>query len=544
MKRFKKVISLLLAGSMAITVTSCGSSDNSSTSSSESTDKGTESEAATETSSSFNETGYPIYVGEEPVTLTVLTTRWGSMGDTFTNNQWLKDLEEKTNVKIEWQVQSLNDWGEQKGILLASGELPDIIIGQQTFNDADILNSQEMFLPLDDLIENYMPNYKAALEEMPTLKKAATSLDGNMYSFAKNIPLRPKVSGQPVINKAWLDRLGLEEPTTLDELYTVLKAFKEQDANGNGDPNDEIPIAGFTIDLLQPFGVTDVYNSMLMVEDGNVVFTPSDERYKEALTWLHKLYEEGILDQEMFTQDETMLLGKNQDPDISRVGFTYQWSHDAVFGQWSDEYEIIEPIAGPDGNKYASGDPDGVYSITRNEALITANCENPEIAARWLDEFYTGEASIQNFWGAIDTVITKHDDGTYTLNDPPEGVSADAWYWDQSLRDFGPKYVSSEFEQNIVLSKESGDGLKVETSKLAEDFITTPYPTVIHTVEENDELTVINADISSFVASKRAEWITTGGIEEGWDTYIEQLNQMGLERFLEIKTDAYSRYNE
>ena len=122
--------------------------------------------------------------------------------------------------------------------MLAGGELPDIIMGFQTFNDADIMNNLDLFIPLDDLVENYMPNYKQALEEMPDLKNIATFPDGHMYSMSKNLPLRPVSCNQPIINKQWLDNLGLQEPTNIEELYNVLKAFKEQDANGNGDPND------------------------------------------------------------------------------------------------------------------------------------------------------------------------------------------------------------------------------------------------------------------------------------------------------------------
>ena len=179
----------------------------------------------------------------------------------------------------------------------------------------------------------------------------------------------------------------------------------------------------------------------------------------------------------------------------------------------------------------------------RNEVLITKFCEHPEIAARWIDQFYTGEASIQNFWGGIGTVITKHDDGTYTLNDPPEGTSADSWYWDSSLRDFGPKYVSKEFQKNIKLSSTSGDGLKVELSKIAEDTVTTPYPNVMFTVEENEQLPTLTTDIDKYVESTRALWITEGGIDEGWDEYVNQLNAMGLKDLIQIYTDAYERYS-
>lgn len=492
----------------------------------------------------FNVSGMPIV--NEPVTLTVLTTRWANMGDSFTKNEFLVDLEKRSNVHIEWQVQSLNDWSEQKGIMLAGGELPDIIFGNQTFSDSDIMNNIEMFRPLDDLVDSYMPNYKTALSEMPDLRKLATLPDGKMYSFAKNMPLRPMSCNQPVINRTWLDNLGLETPETLDDLYLVLKAFKEQDANGNGDPNDEIPISGskgLNMDLLNPFGITDVNGKkMLVAADGSLTYYPTSEQYKEGLKWLNQLYSEGIIDPEAFTQDDTMLTAKRQDPNASRVGMEYAWTHEANFGKWTSEYEVIPPIKGPDGKAYTGGDPNGVSSLMRNEAMITTFCKNPEIAARWIDEFYTGEASIQNFWGGIGTVISKHDDGTYTLNDPPEGTSADSWYWDSSLRDFGPKYVSKEFEKKISLSPDSGDGLKAELSKISDKTVTLPYPNVMYTNEENEELPTLTTDIDKFVETTRAKWVTEGGIDEGWDAYVKQLNDMGLDTLIKIYTDAYNRY--
>jgi len=530
-----RMLCVILAFVLALSAVGCGSSNKGSDAS---------NAGAVTADDNFNQTGMPIV--EEPITLTVLTTRWGNMGDSFVNNEFLKELEEKTNVKIEWQVQSLNDWGEQKGIMLSGGELPDIIIGFQTFNDADIMNNLNLFLPLNNLIEDYMPNYAKAMEEMPDLKKIVIFPDGNIYSMSKNMPLRPVSCNQPIINKTWLDNLNLEVPTTLDELYTVLKAFKDEDANGNGDPNDEIPISGskgLSMELLNPFGITDINGFKLMVNDDNTLtFYPTSEAYKEGIKWLNKLYSEGIIDQETFTQDDTMLSAKRQDPNVSRVGFEYAWTPDSNFGQWSSEYIVIAPIIGSDGKQYTGGDPNGVSSIKRNEALITTACKYPEAAARWLDEFYTGEASIQNFWGGIGTVITKNTDGTYVLNDPPEGTSADSWYWDQSLRDFGPKYVSKEFEKNIVLSLDSGDGLKMELSKIAENTITTPYPDVMFTNEENEERPTLTTDIDKYIETTRARWITEGGVDEEWDDYINQLNAMELERLIEIYTDAFERY--
>ena len=540
---FKRAAGLLLTAVLIVSLVSgCGSGGNDRKAGK---DTGKTAEGTSE-KESFSKEGLPIT--REPVTLTVLTTRWGSMGDSFTQNQWLRDLEKETNVKPKWQVQSLNDWGEQKSILLASHELPDVILGSETFNDADIINNTDLFRDLTDLIDQYMPNLKAAMKVIPTFETIVTFPDGKIYSLPKNLPSRPQTRNQPIINKKWLDNLNLKEPSTIEELTDVLRAFKTKDANGNGDPDDEFPICGakgLPMDLLNPFGITDLSNSHVMVQgDGSLVYYPTADNYKEGIKWLNTLFQEGIIDPESFTQDETMQNGKRQNEAASMVGFDYAWTPDAFFGKWSPEYIALPPIKGPDGKQYAEGDPNGVYSIMRNEAEITASCKTPEIAARWLDQFYDGEASIQNFWGAIGTVINKNDDGTYTLKDPPEGTSADAWYWDQSLRDFGPKFVSPEFQGKISLSPKSGDGLKVELSKLGDSFITKPYPSVMFTAEETEALATYRTDIDKFVATTRAEWITKGGIDKGWDDYVKQLEDMGLKDMIKIYEDAYDRYQK
>lgn len=527
-----KWMSLILAATLALGLAGCGSGG--------SANPGNAGNIGQGETENFNQEGLPIVT--EPVTLKVLTMRWGNMGDTFTQNQWLKDLEASTNVKIEWQVVSSNDWSEQKSIMLASGTLPDIILGNQTFSDSDIVNNLSYFRPLDDYIDQYMPNLKAAMAETPELKKISTFPDGKIYSLPTRLPSRPKTKNQPVINKAWLDKLGLPIPDTTDDLYNVLKAFKEQDPNGNGKP-DEIPYTetGLAPDFLNPFGITDINANSMLVKDGQPVFYPVSEEYREGLKFANKLYTEGLIDKELFTQDATMTSAKQQNADAAIVGFSNQWTPDAVFGKWSDQYAMIPPIAGPDGKRYNPGNPNGM-SFNRNEMLITSSCKFPEVAARWADQFYTNEASIQNFWGAIGTVIEKNDDGTYTLMDPPEGTSADAWYWEQSLRDFGPKYVSPAFEEKIVLNKEAGDGLKLEIDKLGSEYVTDPFPNVMYTAEEFQELPTLTTDIDSYVAALRAQWVTKGGIEEGWDAYVKKLNDMGLDKLMKIRTDAYNRY--
>ena len=430
----KKLVSLLLAVAMLL---ACAS-------------------ALAEIPEGFHAEGMPIV--DEPITISVLTMRWGSMGDSFKTNPFLVNLEKESNVKVNWQIVSSNDWADnQKPVMLAGGEsaLPEVVLGFQTFSESDIINNVEYFLPLEDLIEQYMPNLTKAFEEMPALKAISTSADGHIYSLPSRMPKRPVACNVPVINVKWLENLGLEVPTTIDELENVLRAFKEQDANGNGDPNDEIPFTGIGLgmDFLSPFGMTDVY-----------------------------------------------------------------------------------------GQRYQQGDLNGLYSLKSNQLSITTVCKHPEVVLRWADQFYTGEASIQNFWGGLGEVTTANADGTYTLNNPPEGTSADAWYWDRSLRDFGPKYCSIEFDKKIILDPTEGDGLKVAMDAETAQYVRPCFPELKYTADEYNELSFLQADIDTYVDTTRARWVAKGGIDEEWDAYVEQLKNMGLEDMNKIYEGAYARY--
>jgi putative aldouronate transport system substrate-binding protein len=541
MNNTKKTAGIVIASLTALGILA-GCSGNKTGGAAASTSSGGTTQSATAANDiGFHETGLPIV--DTPVKLRAITMRWGSMGNTFEANAFLQQLERDSNVDIVWEVKSSSDWNEQKSLLFASRDMPDIAIGNQTFNTTDISSNRDYFIPLDDLIDKYMPNLKAAFAETPELRRACTAPDGKIYSLPARLPARPITRNMTIINKVWLDRLGLAEPQTLDDLYNVLKAFKERDANGNGNPNDEIPYTdGYKVDFLTPFGVLDCNELNLMVKDGKVVDIRAIPEYRDGIAYMARLYADGLLDPEMFTQDDTMRNGKYQNPGVSRVGMSYQWTPDAVFGGWSGEYVAIAPLIGPDGKRYAQGDPNGVWAISGNEMSITTFCKYPEVAARWADQFYTNEATIQNFWGAIGTVIKANSDGTYELNSPPAGTSADAWYWEQSLRDFGPGYASPAFESNLKLNPESGDGFKLEIDKLSKEYVTTPFPRIPYTVEELDELAILSSDITSYMDRSRSKWITEGGIAAEWDAYMTQLNRMGLDRYLAIHEDAYKRY--
>lgn len=534
----KKIMVLLLTLTMtAASLAGCGKSDSTSTSS--------EQEVSGETQdATVEEAGEAETSGEN--SYEVATVRWSDWGEDY-HTGFPDAAAKETGIEIKWDTILNADWGDRKAVLLASGDLPDAFMGSICFGETDVLTNVGTFVALDEYIDEYMPNFKSIMESDPTMKALATSADGHIYGLPSKKPCRPTVANQMFINQTWLDNLGLSMPTTYEEFADVLRAFKEQDANGNGDPSDEIPFGEGYADSVMffclPFGTTlgaDGTYSMA-IKDGQPVYLPTSEEYKEGLKWMNQCYEEGLIDKELFTQDDSMRDAKlmNETP---IVGVAAGWTADSTFGANADQYVALPALAGPDGKQYISSDPEH-WNYSRYEFVVTSACKDPGKLLSWVDKFYTEDASIQNFYGSFGVGVEKNEaDGTYTVLEPKEGMSADTYAWVYSLRDFGPKYVADGFSDKVNYAAENGDASKLALDETMKQYATEAYPNVSYTVDQLNTLGTLFSDISSYVSVNQATWVTEGGVEEQWDEYLDTLNQMGYQDFITIQNDAYNTY--
>ena len=321
-KKTKMAWSVALSAAMAAgLLAGCGSNGGA-----ESTSGSTAASSAKTESSASDTTD----TSDRP-TYKIATVRWTDTWPTdFLHEGVMKEIEDKMNINIDWQVYYNSDWSEQKSLLLASGDLPDAFLGSICLTQADMAQNKSAFLDLTDLIEKDMPNLKAAFEADPELKAVCTSRDGRIYSLPKKLPLRPKVCGDVMcINQEWLDNLGLETPKTYKELEEVLVKFATEDADGDGDPTNEIGItnsagsgllSGDLRHILSPFGtmVSRDGNYMGLNGEGKPVFMPMEENYKEAVKWMRQLWEEGVVDPEYFTQDGSMKTANSRQMEVLR----------------------------------------------------------------------------------------------------------------------------------------------------------------------------------------------------------------------------------
>ena len=477
----------------------------------------------------------------------ITTVRWSDWGEDY-HKGFIDDSAKEAGIEINWDTLVAADWTDKKSVLIASGDLPDAFLGSNAFNDAEIAQNQSLFIPLEDLIKENMPNLTKALEQEPKLKAMITSPDGHIYSLPKKLPMRPTVGNQLFINKKWLDNLGLKVPQTYDELVKVLQEFKDKDANGNGDPTDEIPFGSGNFDptfsYILPFnnrlGADNTYE--MSVKDGKPVYLRTEESYKQGIAAMHDAYKKGLIDPELYTEDSSMSAAKRMDKSVARVGVSSGWTADATFGLHASEYVPLPALKGPDGKGYVASDPDH-YNYGRNELLITTKAKNPAKLLQWFDKFYTDDASIQNFYGSFG-IATEKDGDKYKVLPPKDGKSADEYAWIHSLRDFGPKYVSDDINSHVDIDQTQGDGLKLKMDQELKQYALPAYPNVVYSQEELSKLASIYVSIDSYVKQQASKWVVDGGIEEEWDSYLANLKNMGLDEFIKIQQDAYDRYQK
>lgn len=525
MKKRKKLLSITLAGAMAM--------------------------------GSLLGTGVSAAAEEKP-TYKIATVRWTDTWPTdYLYEGIMQEIADKVGINIEWQVYYNADWTEQKSLLLASGDLPDAFFGSICLNATDVAQNRAYFLELTDLIEENMPNFKEAMEKAPELRAIATDRDGKIYSLPKKLPLRPEVCGTVLyINQEWLDNLNLEMPKTLDELTETLKKFASEDADGDGDPTNEIGytgaagqnvLSGDLRNILFPFGtmVSRADNYMGLNGEGVPVFMPMEENYKDAVVWMHDLYESGVLDPEYFTQETSMATAKRQAEGGSLVGLVSAWTADAETGPNASQFVPLEAVEGPDGNHYVEN-ASNFLDLSDRELLITTKCENPEKLLQWADEFYTDLVAMQTFYGSIPDQIQENEDGTYDVLVPEDGSSLDTSAWSHSMRDFGPKYMTDEFAQKVTLPVDQGDGIKLAEDEINGKYVTDDknvgLPMLQYTEDELNRINSIGTDVYKYCEAQYANWVVNGGVEEEWDSYMEQLKQMGVEELVSIHRAAYEAY--
>lgn len=515
-------------------------------------DKGStnESKKGDESGQNVNETGLPIV--DEKIDLTFFANKPAQNEDNDWNDIliWNK-YSEDTNINVKWDLQNPDALEEKRNLALGGGDLPDAFFLAQIPN-TDLLRygSQEVFLPLNDLIEKYAPNLTALMDNDPSIRKAITFPDGNIYSMPSLIEedfLSLRLSARPWINEDWLKELDMEIPETTGEFYEYLKAVKELDPAGGG---KTIPYGGTHIqELVQwlsgSFGVMNHgpsnANLDLDPNDNNKVrFYATTDEYRQMLEFIHKLYDEGLIEQSIFSIEWGQFLANASENLYASMIF---YDPIELFGdEIGSQYNSVAALEGPQGHQSYNKLSSSVWDPAN--LVLTSENKNPEATVRWMDHFYSDEGAKLYYMG-VEGETFEEKDGKAVYMDHilnPEGdmtfeqAIAKQLTWLGSISGI----IKADFFQGGESAPQS-----MEAAEKIEPFVPDEiWPRFTFTADENKFLQSKGQDIAKYVEEMRDKFISGDADLSTWDEYVETIEKQGLDELMEIYQTAYDRYKE
>ncbi len=361
-----------------------------------------------------NSVGFPI-VTNGSLTLTVMVP--GDELMDFSKQAFATEYEKMTGIKVNYKAYNSFDSFVVKASVMQSGNQPDIFISPSlifTTAEMEDYEKQGIVLDLAPYMDTWGRNIAKMVNSYPASKNFAYQPNGKVYALPGIYPeLDSQVEEyQLMINQEWLHELGLEIPTTTDEFYKVLKAFKNQDPNGNGKKDEEgfgIPL--WAAQMWNPWGLNmSWYIRGSIDEKGNVENGTMTTQFREGIRYWKKLYDEGLINKNAIGASSAAL--KTQLKKCGIVAYPYITEF-ASESEWENWVPIGWPKA-PEAGNYVAGvsetnsgaKADGTTSHA-NLAFIFKSCKAPEAALRWLDYFYTDDGSMLWNYGPAGTTYTK-----------------------------------------------------------------------------------------------------------------------------------------
>ena len=490
----------------------------------------------------------------------------------YDDNPVLNEMQDNAGIKINWECMS-DSLSEQVNIRIAGDELPDAFQGVG-FSNYELTNygGDGTFIDLTPyLTEEYMPNLAKILEEHPQIRSAITMSDGCIYGLPAAEQMGTAAIGADkdysifsipqfsMINKKWLDELGLEVPKTLDELHDVLKAFKDNDMSHKVYGND----AGTTIPMstgfdqwcwgqnifYAGFGFTNWTNDIisdLVLQDGKVDFVCTSDKYREAMEYFHNWYAEGLMDQEMFSMQDTQLMAKCQQ---GYVGVSTWWYIEELMGEYAKDYVFLPVLDGPDGTHNVTIRTGG--GTNSGQLSITSACQSPANLLKFYDQWYIPENTMQLQYGPKDVFFTGQDENGLWLSITEEEAQAKFGKGAGELKSAnevaGPKLILSDYYQTTFKMEERAIERLTDLNDYWMPFVSNDetYPIdCVYTPDELETIDMYKTDFENTISENEGKWIKDGAPTDAeWEAYKATLtDSCGLEELREAYQAAYDRY--
>ena len=478
-----------------------------------------------------------------------------------------KRLQEKTNVEIKWTAIQGDQWADKITLNMSDpNKLTDFVF-TAGFSDSNLLKYADYgaIIPLEEYIDAYMPNLKSVFDKYPEYRTMCTDVNGHIWSLPWIEQLGSEktaiqtIGNMSFINKKWLDFLNLEIPETVDEFEQVLIAFRDHASElqeefgidgsiipmscivNNGDQDPAILINGFG----EGYGDADKDRHIAVTDDNKVICSATQEGYKKGIRWLHKLYEQKLIDPEAFTQEWSTYVSKGKS---GRYGVCFSWDV-ANIDNLKDWVPL--PVLTADTTNLTPQNSSFTSGFDRGRCVVTSVAENPALVCAWLDQMYDPLQSPQNNWGTYGEddefdifEMGENEDGEPMLKHAPLGDASPVEVREAEAVG-GPLAILDEYYGKYVTCPDDAqyrlDWIKdYFTPDMHTKYV---YPNVFMSREDTETLSNLQADIQKTINAKKSDWIMNGFDDADWDKYLKSLDAYGLNEYLELFQKYLDAYN-
>ncbi len=478
-----------------------------------------------------------------------------------------KRLQEQTNVEIDWTAIQSDQWPDKISLNMSDpNKLTDFIFSAG-FSDSNLLKYGEYgaIIPLEEYIDAYMPNLKSVFDKYPEYRTMCTDVNGHIWALpwieqlGSGKTAIQTIGNMSFINKKWLDFLNLEIPGTVDEFEEVLIAFRDhakelQEEFGiegsiipmscivnNGDQDPAVLINGFG----EGYGDPDKDRHIAVTDDKKVICTAVQEGYKKGIEWLHKLYEEKLIDPEAFTQEWSTYVSKGKS---GRYGVCFSWDVGNIdnLKDW-----VPLPVLTADTRNLTPQNGSFTSGFDRGRCVVTSVAENPALVCAWLDQMYAPMQSPQNNWGTYGEdddfdifEMGKNANGEDMLKHAPLGDASPVEVREAESVG-GPLAILDEYYDVYVTCPDDAqyrlDWIKeYYTPDMHTEYV---YPNIFMSRDDTEKLSNLQADLQKAMNAKKADWIMNGFADTDWDKYLKELEAYGLSEYLELFQTYLDSYN-
>ena len=508
---------------------------------------------------------YPLV--EEKATLSCFATLSGTMTSfEYEENSFTKVMEDLTNVHIEWKVATEADAETKFNLIIASGDYPDMFMSpkkmETNLTKIQVLGDEGVLTPLESYITEGT-NMQEIYNRFPRLKNILTLPDGHIYSMPSLTgAYHAQAQAKMWIYEPWLKALGLDMPETTAEFQAVLRAFKERDPNGNG-LADEIPLvasknnSGWNSQIDTFLMSSFIYNDSssyghrrMLLEDGKVVVSYDKPEWREGLRYMKGLYDEGLMASESFTQTKDQLKqmvdGPSQ-PVVGTVPGGWQGSISQISVddnvRWKN-FVTVPPLEGPTGYRSTPYFADMGLTDRISDLLITTSCDYPELAFRWGDTLYDPDVSMRACWGVegVNFELLDEDSGIMGVDgDPAKFRVLEQPKGNVGWNNRHPRYL---YFADYHSKQADNPDRPIESVLYAETHDKyLPYvpdadsilPLMAFSPEAANEVAELETQLKSYVNEMVARFVIgDADLDADWDDYLDELNNIGLERYVEL----------